>query len=306
MSGYIPFTDEQRARANSVDLEEFLRSQGERLIPSGRDKRLGSDHSVTVRGSSWYDHAAEHGGGPVEFVERFYRKSYPEAVTILLGGAAGIPYPVARPREERPKKPFELPKPNSNMRRVFAYLLKERNISKDVVQYFAKARQLYEEADHHNCVFVGMDEKGVARHAHMRSTRSGGDVFRLNIESSNPCYSFHHRGGDNTLFVFEAPIDMLSFMTMYPDNWKQHNYVACCGTSSLPVLQMLNDKKNRPSSVYLCLDNDEAGHKASQRMAEQLKPWSVDVERLVSIKKDWNEDLKETNQEVVPLCQIMC
>ena len=99
---------------------------------------------------------------------------------------------------------------------------------------------------------------------------------------------------------------MLSFMTMYPDNWKQHNYVACCGTSSLPVLQMLNDKENRPSSVYLCLDNDEAGHKASQRMAEQLKAWSVDVERLVSIKKDWNEDLKETNQEVVPLCQIMC
>ena len=83
-------------------------------------------------------------------------------------------------------------------------------------------------------------------------------------------------------------------------------YVACCGTSSLPVLQTLNDKKNRPSSVYLCLDDDEAGHKASQRMAEQLKPWSVDVERLVSMKKDWNEDLKETNQEVVPLCQIIC
>lgn len=43
---YIPFTDEQKQRANSVDLVEFLRRRGERLLPSGRDKRLNSDHKV--------------------------------------------------------------------------------------------------------------------------------------------------------------------------------------------------------------------------------------------------------------------
>ena len=48
---YIHFTEEQKLRANSVDLVEFLRRQGEKLIPSGRDKRLASDHSITVRGS---------------------------------------------------------------------------------------------------------------------------------------------------------------------------------------------------------------------------------------------------------------
>lgn len=53
---YIHFTEEQKLRANSVDLVEFLRRQGEKLIPSGRDKRLASDHSITVRGREWYDH----------------------------------------------------------------------------------------------------------------------------------------------------------------------------------------------------------------------------------------------------------
>src|SRR5699024_1404016 len=35
---YIHFTEEQKQRANSVDLEEFLLRSGERLLPSGREK----------------------------------------------------------------------------------------------------------------------------------------------------------------------------------------------------------------------------------------------------------------------------
>lgn len=56
MREYISLTDEQKRRANAVDLEDFLLRRGERLIPSGHDKRLASDHSVTIRGSEWYDH----------------------------------------------------------------------------------------------------------------------------------------------------------------------------------------------------------------------------------------------------------
>lgn len=40
---YIHFTEEQIYRANSVNLEHFLQMQGEKLLPSGRDKRLASD-----------------------------------------------------------------------------------------------------------------------------------------------------------------------------------------------------------------------------------------------------------------------
>ena len=83
---YIHFTEEQKQRANSVDLEEFLLQSGERLLPSGREKRMASDHSVTICGSEWYDHAASRGGGPVAFLQYFHSLSYPEAVQQLVEG----------------------------------------------------------------------------------------------------------------------------------------------------------------------------------------------------------------------------
>ena len=93
---YIHFTEEQKLRANSVDLAEFLRRQGEKLIPSGRDKRLASDHSITVRGNEWYDHESKEGGKAISFVQTFYGLSYPVAVKRLLVGE-GIAYAQAHP-----------------------------------------------------------------------------------------------------------------------------------------------------------------------------------------------------------------
>ena len=37
MSGYVYFTDDQKQRANAVDLEDFLVRQGEKLLRSGRE-----------------------------------------------------------------------------------------------------------------------------------------------------------------------------------------------------------------------------------------------------------------------------
>ena len=84
--GYVHFTEEQKQRAGSVDLVDFLRSNGEKLISAGREWRLSSDHSITVRGNTWYDHAEEKGGGPISFVQYVYGKNYPDAVTMLLNG----------------------------------------------------------------------------------------------------------------------------------------------------------------------------------------------------------------------------
>ena len=78
MPKFIPFTDAQKEQAASVDLEEFLRHRGEKLIASGRDKRLASDHSITIRGCEWFDHATEQGGKAISFVKQFYGLSYPE------------------------------------------------------------------------------------------------------------------------------------------------------------------------------------------------------------------------------------
>lgn len=77
---YIHFTEEQKRRAASVDLEERLRQQGETPIRSGPEYQLTSDHSITIRGSEWYDHAVGEGGGSISFIQDFYHLSYPEAI----------------------------------------------------------------------------------------------------------------------------------------------------------------------------------------------------------------------------------
>ena len=302
---YIHFTEEQKNRAASVDLEEFLRMRGEKLTRSGREKRMTSDHSVTIRGSEWYDHATEKGGGPISFVRDFYGLSYPEAVSLLLDGEQGVEYPTAKPQEEEPPKPFELPPINGDCRRVYAYLLKQRRIDREVISHFVKAGLLYEDAKYHNCVFVGTDENGVPRHAHKRSTNGYGEAFRINVEGCDLRYSFHHIGEDDQLFVFEAPIDMLSYITLNPDGWEQHSYVACCGTSSIPVLNMI-DGLPQLRQVFLCLDNDKAGHTSSERMVELIADRGLRADRLTPEHKDWNEDLvsEYAQEEVQTYCQI--
>lgn len=303
MAKYIHFTEEQKQQAASVDLERFLLCRGEKLITSGREKRLARDHSVTVRGNEWYDHAEERGGHAVSFVQKFYGLSYPEAVSLLLGGDTGNAFPAASEKEPEEPKPFELPPANSDMRRVYAYLVKRRGIDRDIVTAFARAKLLYEDAEYHNAVFVGTDADGVARHAHKRSTNSEGKAFRLNVEGSNPKHSFHHIGTDGRLYVFEAPIDLLSYITLNPENWQEHSYVACCGTSSHPVLELVAQHPEI-KAVYLCLDNDEAGHTACKRMEALLEMVGVQTMQLIPFGKDWNDDLVSVRQKEVSVqCQ---
>ncbi len=271
------------------------------MIPSGREKRLSSDHSITVRGSRWYDHAEEKGGGPISFMRKFYGLTYPEAVMQLLTEEQGVPYEPARKQKRAEKKAFALPPASPNMRRVYAYLLQHRGISREVLDAFVHAKLIYESAEpsadgskeYHNAVFVGNDEYGVARHAHKRGLYTFGEGFKRNVTGCDSKYSFHCCGTDNRLYVFEAPVDMLSFITLHPEGWHRHSYVSLCGTSQNAMMWMLEQDQN-PRQVTLCLDNDEAGIKASQRLSDALREKGYrQVEILFPSQKDWNAELTD-------------
>ena len=295
---YIHFTEEQKQRASSVDLVEFLRRQGEKLLPSGREKRLGSDHSITVNGNRWYDHSAQQGGGAISFVQKFYSVGYAEAVIRLLGGEPGETYQQVKQQAREPPKspqPFVLPDANPDMRRAFAYLTKKRLIGSKVVNAFAEAGLLYESCEkfnnmeRHNAVFVGMDEHGVARHAHKRGL--GDQPFKRNVIGCDARYSFHHIGTSRRLYVFEAPIDLMSFVTLYQKDWQKHSYVALCGTSEHAMLWML-EQNPKLQRIALCLDHDSAGITAIGRLREILHDKGYrDIAVGLPQSKDWNSEL---------------
>ena len=292
---YIHFTDEQKQLANSVDLVDFLQRQGEQLVRSGREWRWKRHDSVTVRGNQWFRHSRKEGGHAIDFVQQFYDMSFPEAVSFLLGEDSVVEWNQTVKSAPAPRKEFALPDANPDMRRVFAYLIRQRFIDREVLSYFAHKKLIYEDKDYHNAVFVGLDKNGVPRHAHKRGTYTHGEPYKGNVEGSDPKYSFHWIGESSVLYVFEAPVDMLSFITLHQDGWKRHSYVTLDGVSEHALLCQL---KLNPylKSIVLCLDHDEAGIEAVGRLKDILYEKGYrDISVMQSQYKDWNEDLKAKN-----------
>ena len=288
ISTYIHFTKEQREQARRTDLANFLINQGEKVKKSGSEYEwLDGSQKVTIRGHLWYHQYEQKGGDAVDFVRRFYNKDYVEAVEMLLNNGGG--QIVNSQTTEREREPFILPTRNDRMSRVFSYLLLTRSIDKDVLFEFVGQKMIYESADYHNAVFVGYDSSGKPRHAHKRGTVTS-NSYKGNVAGSQPEFSFHWHGTSDKIFLFEAPIDMLSFISIHKDNWKSHSYAASCSVSDRVLFQCLKDNPNI-KNVFLCFDNDEAGQKANKRIADKLNSMNIQNEILVPTHKDWNEDI---------------
>ena len=296
MGKFVYFTSAEKRQANEVDLPSFLLDRGEKLIMAGRDYRLASDHSITVRANRWYDHAARRGGHAISFVRQFYDKTFPEAVTMLLGrdGQGIIPIAKQEPEPQEPK-PFALPKPYLTMRRMYAYLTKHRCIDRDVVTAFVREELLYEDTLHHNCVFVGKDHAGQAKYAGLRGTYDrDGKGFRGDVTGSdkNVGFAIPHDPTSNQVRVFEAPIDLMSYLSLHRE---LINAVALCGLYDGALETYLKDNPHI-KRITLCLDSDAPGRAAAQQLKDKYsaRGYAVTVEEPRS-GKDWNEYLQKRN-----------
>ena len=278
----MTYTQAQIDKANAVDLEKFLRAQGETLVRSGKEYRWKAHDSLTVCGNKWFRHSQSKGGLPVDFVMEFYGKSFPEAVQMLTG-EPGEAQPEADPA---PSPAFRLPLRNVTNANILNYLTQERKLSPSLVNFFIAAGDIYEDAAHHNVVFVGRDADGHPRYA---SNRGINEKFRQDAAGAEKAFGFAHRGTDKQLLVFEAPIDLLSFIELFPKNWQQHNYLSLGGVSGKALRQFLSERPD-VERVFLCLDADKAGEDACKRLAALL-PDTVSVTRIQPCMKDWNDVL---------------
>ena len=278
----MTYTQAQIDRANAVNLEDFLRAQGETLVRSGKEYRWKAHDSLTVCGNKWFRHSQSKGGLPVDFVMEFYGKSFPEAVQMLTG-EPGEAQPEADPA---PSPAFRLPLRNVTNANILNYLTQERKLRPSLVNFFIAAGDICEDAAHHNVVFVGRDADGHPRYASSRGIR---EKFRQDAAGAEKAFGFAHRGTDKQLLVFEAPIDLLSFIELFPKNWQQHNYLSLGGVSDKALQQFLSERPD-VERVFLCLDADKAGEDACKRLAALL-PDTVSVTRIQPCMKDWNDVL---------------
>ena len=279
------YTQEQIDRANQADLVLFLQSQGEPLERAGQEYRWKRHDSLTVRGNKWYRHSQSKGGGPIDFVMEFFGKSFTEAVELLTGEKGAAP-PPDRP-SSAPLSDFRLPPRSPDNRTARNYLTAARRIDEDVTGFFFASGDIYEDAAHHNAVFVGRDEDGIPRYAHSKGTAGN---FRLDVKGSDKAFNFCYRGEGERVFVFEAPVDLLSFLCLFKKDWQKQSYLSLGGVGEKALLRFLSDRPNI-KTVYLCLDSDEAGNDACSRLVK-LMPEGYTVHRLIPLFKDWNEVLQ--------------
>ena len=265
-----------------MDLEKFLRAQGETLVRSGKEYRWKTHDSLTVCGNKWFRHSQSKGGFPVDFVMEFYGKSFPEAVQMLTGE----PGEVQPETDPAPSPAFRLPLRNVTNANILNYLTQERKLSPSLVNFFIAAGDIYEDSSHHNVVFVGRDADGHPRYA---SSRGIQEKFRQDAAGAEKAFGFAHRGTDKQLLVFEAPIDLLSFIELFPKNWQQHNYLSLGGVPGKALRQFLSERPD-VERVFLCLDADKAGEDACKRLAALL-PDTMSATRIQPCMKDWNDVL---------------
>lgn len=204
--------------------------------------------------------------------------------------------PKTTPRAEKEKKVVtregvDLPKKGENTNRVFRYLL-GRGISNKVIKYFLARKLLYEDI-HSNCVFVSPHED----FACVRGT--GKNRFLMDCEGSNydQCFFFKGKANARTIIVAESVIDIMSIMTyleMKGEWYGNYAYLALAGTGKIHAIFTHLKQEPQINRIVLCLDQDEAGCTADERVFEELReiefPGRCDIKKPpVKECKDWND-----------------
>lgn len=267
-------SQEQIEQARSVDLLTYLQTHEPYSIrKSGANEYCLALHdSFKISNGRWNWFSQGFGGyNALDFLIKVRGYDFLDAVNHLTNGTIidYTPKPQPKTSKDRPPKPFTLPIANVNNDKVIAYL-RGRGIDSDIIKRCIANGSLYEVAKFHNCVFVGY-ENDKPKFACRRGTA---DDYRKDVYGSDKKYGFvlpPENPSSHNLVVTESPIDVLSHASIYKignSEWDGYR-LSLGGVSSLALISFL-ERHPKITSIQLCLDNDKAGLKATNRIIQEL------------------------------------
>lgn len=314
MSDYRKLSDEEIQEASNTNLVDFLTSIGEKVERRGRNFfwTSGGHDTLAIFGQNYnlFKHfsTGDEAKNAIKFCQEYLNMSFGESVEALLSGRTitNTTTPIYKKvRVEKTK--FVMPERSNHTKQLLKYLVHERGLNKEVISEFINLGTLYQTKEftatgkpYSNIAFLIKDFKNNSVGAIKRSLLPNG--FKGNHKNSDMQYSFSYIGGSKRLFVFEAPIDMLSYISFMKqkelskgikDNkWKNDNFMALGGVVVNPVLNYINKNPNI-ETLYLCHDTDSSGLKVRINTLEKLKEagFKGNIYCHFPKYKDWNEDL---------------
>ena len=297
-------TKGQITAARRMDLLTYLRLfEPQELVHVGGNTYATRTHdSLKISNGKWCWWSRGIGGtNALDYLTEVEGIPFEEAAQRILGGLPRMP-PAPEPAVPPTKTEFVLPPKHADNRRVFSYL-RSRGIDAEIINHCIKRGQIYEDAEHHNCVFVGYQD-GKPAYGALRGTLSN-TTFAGDVPGSDKRFSFAVPlcASGRTLCVFEAAIDALSYLTLLKlrgKDWRAANTLSLAGiyqprkdgSIRLPAAleQYLADNPG-VERIVLCLDNDAPGRAASAAIQRRLSEYEI-IDNPPRSGKDYNDRLR--------------
>ncbi len=310
------FTEDELALAKQVDLCSVAEYLGYTVKRVGHYHTLKEMDSIRIyershwcRFSRRYD-KGENGGSQIDFLRVFAGMDVKEAVFWLLDfagysrkdGAKNIQNIVPKQKQAEKAKPFVLPEQAGSNAYLYRYLEHERGIARYVIDFFVGKGIMYEAKNYHNIVFVGTDKNGVPKFASLRGVfDKNGKGFRCDVAGNDKRYGFHlHCRDCKKVVVFEAAIDLMSYITMFPSD--KASMVALGMLADAPLETFLAEHPEI-EEIQFCLDNDEPGRKAAEALKEKYaaKGYVAEIFLPPEPYKDFNQwNMEQKKQREKP------
>lgn len=314
-------TKDMIQKAGEMELLTYLQNfEPENLVRFSGDTWTTREHdSLKISNGKWMWWSRGIGGhNALTYLIKVKEMPFAEAVRTLLQKQPEYTEAVhdtyihsVSGLNEAPKKP-ELPKKSPNERRVFAYLIRRRKIDREIVADCVKKGLIYESLPYHNAVFIGYDDRGEIAYAACRAandTRFMGDAYGSDKRFAFKLSAAGGQPGSNKVHIFECAIDALSYATLVKMNggdWRKLNLLSLGGVAPAKNEQAAQNQSKIPAAleqylrthentecIFLHLDNDSAGRKASEAIRGQLAGKYRVIDNPVPSGKDVNEFLCE-------------
>lgn len=245
------------------------------------------------------------GGSVIDFAMEFTSLSRKEVIKQLAEEVQSSQAKIQRlaaveqkkDEKEEINEELVLPKKSDTMRNVFAYLTKSRYIQQEVVQEMVDRKMLYQDT-YRNCVFISYNQQNKPVFGCLRGTntekRFAGDLANGDYDH---CFFVDNHAAGKTLVVAEAPIEVLSRMTI--DRMKgidyhgEIDYLGLAGTGKTQsVLHHFLQKKY--DTVIIAPNNDKPGLATMENIKKLLKDQDVWIKEEIPPHEgaDWNDELK--------------
>lgn len=298
-------TDEQKEKANLVNLPQFLMSHGFDLKKVGKEYVWKEHDSLHIKDNGpgergqWFRFSENKGGDNIGLLREYMDMSFLDAVEALTGKLIDRTYTPSHTYESKPvqqtARELSLAEAD-NCRRVFAYLCKTRGLDYDMLSALVKEGTISQEEKTGNVLFKYYDDQGKVIGAEKVGT-STEHKFKGIATGSAGGHGFEvvHGTGEKAFF-FESAIDMLSYLQMHSKELDNCRLVSMMGVKPSIVLDTMLRHNIAPENVFLCSDNDTAGNEFARRLQEQYP----DMKRIITpdTYKDWNDMLRNIPKQI--------